>query len=403
MLRWRQLRALQDVRPPLNVLCVGDVNLGDAVNLQVVADVFLQHFPDSGVDYVHSRTAAPLVEHNPGISRNFPLFTGRFIPTEEESREVRRVAEAGRYDLVLNLCPFLPPNVLSGIQSPVVNSLRLVTEILANLGESGAGDESAAMNANLVQYVEEIAGMIPSAGESPDDASTISPTIYLSVSSLMERDAWMSSAGVNSGERTVLYNPDASNRYTLINERIQIQILRRILKSDACDRVLMASGFTFEGIERRLVEKLPGPMRDKVTVIPRELPVDAYTALLDATDVFVSADTGPVHLAAVRKCCTSPERTFRNRTAICSVFGSTLPLVYGYDSECDRCSDPGQDAPARFFEGACPDKNITCSLARITGRCAQDACFAGVEARDVADYVLGVLTRRRNREWKGRP
>jgi ADP-heptose:LPS heptosyltransferase len=134
-------------------------------------------------------------------------------------------------------------------------------------------------------------------------------------------------------------------------------------------------------------------LREKVTIVPPELPIDAYAALTDACDVFITADTGPMHIAAARKLCVEEGGSFRNRTSVIGLFGPTLPRVYGYDSTREGYTPANQDAPSRVFEAGCSRKNLTCSLARIAEQCSGEGCFRGLDPDEVADWALGFLRR----------
>ncbi len=62
------------------------------------------------------------------------------------------------------------------------------------------------------------------------------------------------------------------------------------------------------------------------------MPLDAYAALIDWSDVFVSGDTGPLHMAAAWKKARKEGHVFRNRSGVVGIFGATPPRLSGYDS-----------------------------------------------------------------------
>lgn len=385
LLTWREKRVLAGTSNLGRVLIIADVNIGDAINIQPAAEVLDQLVPECRVDFVHSATARPLVEHNPAIARSLPIFRGRFVPEPEETQRIRTLCREGGYDLVLSFCPFLSEKALRDAACPVITPIRLICEVIARAGE--AGQPAAGISVNIARYVREIVEMLPGVG-SRDDTSVPLPTIYLPEHSRETCEEWLRSEGVFPVQRSVLFNPDASNMYTRVDRKIQIEILERILESDRCWRLFMSSGFTFEGIERSLIGELPTKLAERITVVPRRLPIEAYAVLQDTCDVFLSADTGPMHIAAARKVSANGEDVFRNRTSVVGIFGPTLPRIYGYDSEREGYTSAHQDAPSRVFLARCPRKNLTCSLARIAEQCGGENCFQGLRAEEVAEYAI---------------
>lgn len=386
----RDMQRVRIAKEVQSVICIADVNLGDAVNFQPVADILRAHLPECTIDYVCNRTAAPLVANNPAIRHCIPVFDGQFTPLSEETEVISRLLADGNYDLALSFCPFLSDRAFAKSECPVIGPVRFARSILAEvLGDSGG---SASLGENLGKYVDELGGTLSQYSSSLDcSEEPFHPELYLTETAVAGRDRWMHERGIDIDKRTVIFNPDASNRYNLVDEPLQSDILRRILRSSLCEQLLMAHCFACEGVDQRVLSSLPVSLRQKVTLIPSDLPIDAYVALLDVARVYVSGDTGPVHLAAARKISTHDGIRFRNRTGLCTIFGPTLPEIYGYDSHRAAYADSAQDAPARVFQGRCPHKTICCSLARISEQCERRECFYGISGDTIADYVLGLL------------
>ena len=87
--------------------------------------------------------------------------------------------------------------------------------------------------------------------------------------------------------------------------------------------------------------------RKRLTIVPKSMNLDAYAALIDFADFFISGDTGPLHIGAARKVSKTGTRKFRNRTYVVSVFGATNARMSGYDS-----TDPLFRPPIRMFPHA---------------------------------------------------
>ena len=122
--------------------------------------------------------------------------------------------------------------------------------------------------------------------------------------------------------------------------------------------------------------------------------VEAFGALIDAADVFVTGDTGPLHLAASRKYSRTGHFPFRNQTAILSFFGATTPRMSGYDSFQPGYLDSNQDAPAWCYQADSPCRNISC-LNKLYKTCKTVRCFEHVDVNGMATLVASYLTGRR--------
>ena len=117
-----------------------------------------------------------------------------------------------------------------------------------------------------------------------------------------------------------------------------------------------------------------------------DVPIDQFAGLIDCSRIFLSADTGPLHLASARKICPDSKAAFRNNTAVIGVFGATSGRIYGYDSFSRLYLSSAQDPPSKIFEGSPPCKNLTC-IDKVNKKCLIDHCFEGVEAQEIVDYI----------------
>jgi len=140
----------------------------------------------------------------------------------------------------------------------------------------------------------------------------------------------------------------------------------------------------------RLVAAMPERVRGSLRIIPPELDLAAYVALIDYADVFVTGDTGPMHLAAARRHAASGGHRFRNRTAVLSLFGATVPRMSGYDSARPGYLPANQDAPSWCYVAPSRCRNITC-LNKYFKTCRAVRCFEGVDVAGLADLVASHL------------
>jgi ADP-heptose:LPS heptosyltransferase len=151
-------------------------------------------------------------------------------------------------------------------------------------------------------------------------------------------------------------------------------------------RILLGTDFTTKTLEQRLLEKLSPEERDKVVYVPTTLSLDGYTALIDFADVFISGDTGPLHMAAARKVSRSGNFKFKNKTFVVSIFGATPARVSGYDSKNPLFLPANQDVQSRSYATESLCHNVTC-VNKMFKTCKTVRCF---EALDVENIVVDI-------------
>jgi hypothetical protein len=153
---------------------------------------------------------------------------------------------------------------------------------------------------------------------------------------------------------------------------------------------LLGAGHSWSGVGQRLVEAVPAALRGKLRIIPKQMPLDSYAALMDLADVFITGDTGPLHLAAARRYSRSGRHRFRNRTAVLSLFGATVPRMSGYDSSKPGYLPANQDAPSWCYQAVSPCRNISC-LNKYFKTCRAVRCFERFDAGGLTELVASHL------------
>jgi hypothetical protein len=192
------------------------------------------------------------------------------------------------------------------------------------------------------------------------------------------------------GRPIVLMNPDASSRFTRLPHETQAELLRGLLRLPCV--VVLGAGHTQPGIEGRLIGALPPRRRKDVRVLPASTSIDTYAAVVDAADVFLTGDTGPLHIAAARKQARLGTNGFRNRTAVVSVFGATPARLYGYASNRRGFLPANQQAPSYAHSGDSPCRNLTC-INKTVKTCSTVRCFHQLDVRAVLADVAHIVTR----------
>lgn len=389
-LREKNAALLNNIGDIKKILVISDVNIGDAIIIQLCIEAVSHHFPDSEIDYAYNVVADPIINRNPRISNFFPIFTSSFKPSKIEHILVRRLCREEAYDLVINFCPFLSIRDLRFAGCTAISPTMLIAEILkAKYKEN----ETANLAYRINEYINQLFSELREKTDSSKGKCYYSGTkLYLSADVLAARNRYLRSFGISPDDVIVYFNPDASNKYTFLDRGILLFLLNRLLLQDNFDFLLLGSGITFKGIERYLFNNIPVPLRNKLVVLDKKVSLDTYASLLDICDLFITGDTGPMHIAAARKICVDNPPAFKNRTAIVGIFGSSDPEIYGYDSFGDIYVQANQDAPSKIFEATPDCKDVTCSIQRITNKCAGGRCFDGLNINEIVAYIGAYLS-----------
>lgn len=381
LLRRRARRTLARASRLDRLLVVADLNIGDAVVLQTAVQALRRLLPAAEIDYVVTRRAASLVAGNRDATEVIPGLAGAPAPLAADVELVRGLCSHRGYDAIFNFCPFLPVRSLAPRSSPVVDYGAFASTLFSRACRGGVTSHVAAQ---AYGFVTELLGAM--LGTEPAGAPSLA--ISLSASALERAAAQLDHFAVPAGDPIVLYNPDASSRYTRLPATLQVQLLSAL--TDRACTVLLGSGHSSPGIERRLLAAVGREAQERLRVIPRTVPLDVYAALVDAADVFITADTGPLHVAAAAKVLASDAGAFRNRTAIVSVFGPTPARLYGYDSQQPGFLPAFQHATSRCHvaEPAC--RNVTC-INKMAKACREVRCFEGLTTAQIIRTVDAVL------------
>jgi hypothetical protein len=190
----------------------------------------------------------------------------------------------------------------------------------------------------------------------------------------------------------VFLNPDGASPYTRIPELFQLQMLRGFIGMGAF--VLLGKGKTDLGVGIRLRESLSANERNSTAIVPDWWPLETFAALIDFSDIFVSGDTGPLHIAAAWKNVKDGKNGFVNRTSVFSVFGATPSRMSGYDHFQTGYVPANQDAESHTFVSESPCRNITC-LNKMMKTCEHLRCFESLDTQAILSTAGKVLAGKR--------
>ncbi len=385
-------RSLKTTKEFSRFLVVPDIHIGDAVMTQSALIALRDFFPDAAIDYVVNRTAACLVEGNPEATRIIPLFADGQLVSSADIASLRDIIRNGKYDLCLTFSAFLSGRDFAEPRCRFIDFGSRGPAIVRN-----EGDPTQINHFSYLAYwfVRDLFSHVaqPTRGDAFRGVRT-----NHSDESIQHALRFAREAGLSSASPVVMVNPDSNSRFNLVPFDYQAALLELIARNTAGDvTILVGAGHTEEGIGERLYDFVTSSVRSRIRIIPRSMSLDAFSALIDVADVFVTGDTGPMHLAAARRQSRSGNYQFRNRTAVLSLFGATLPRFSGYDAFQPGYLPANQDAPSWCYQAGSPCRNITC-LNKMFKTCRTVRCFEEVDvkslAAQVSSYLSGLLTHR---------
>ena len=346
---------------------------------------FRDFFPEARIDYVIKKSIACLMEGNPDISNLYPVFTGAPYPNESDVAAVQKLVAENQYDLCFNCSPFFEDTHLFPEGQAILNFMSVAPQLVRNdLDQTG--------NNHFLFQSYEFPHKLLSEFLTPKRTAPF-PGVPLTLSdqSITQAQDFLKSIGAPQGKPILFLNPDTASPYTRIPFDYQLEILKRFVATGGL--VLLGAAFTAKDIEKKLLEALSAEERAKVFIVPTHMPIDAYCSLIDFTDVFLSGDTGPLHMAAARKVSKSGNFKFRNKTFVISVFGATPARMSGYDSTNPLFPPANQDVLSKTYVSESPCRNITC-VNKMAKTCQTVRCFEVLDvaqiAGDVENYLAGL-------------
>lgn len=218
------------------------------------------------------------------------------------------------------------------------------------------------------------------------DFPLVSNCLYLDKNLFDKATQRIKNLDINLDSNKVLFNPDTSSPYTRIPLRIQLELLKEILSYNNIHYLLLTPGYISKDIEWKLYKEMPSHLRKKIKVIPKDVVLDEYAVLIDYSEMFISGDTGSLHVASARKILVNSENQCRNSTAIVNIFGASSGRIYGYDSFQKDYQPTYQNAPSKIFEGSPQCKNITC-VHKFSKKCKKIRCFEGIDVKEIITYI----------------
>jgi ADP-heptose:LPS heptosyltransferase len=376
--RWRDGRAIKRLRSFSRFLVIPDIHIGDAIMTQSAVTALRDFFPDARIDYVVNKTAFPLIEGNPEATRVLPFFSNGSFISGQDLQALRDLVRREKYDVCWNFSPYVNDKDIASDGPTIFNIMTRSPEIIMN------ERRPSRINHFIYQdywFVREIVSLVAPLKRTERFQGA---RLTLRASAGHRARRFIAEADLPPGRPIVLFNPDGASPYTRIPFEAQTALLKRLVELDVS--ILLNSGHTVAGIGNRLRDSLPADLRTRVRVIPLEIPIDVYAAIIDLADVFLSGDSGPLHIAAARRYAFDNDYDFRNRTAVLSCFGATAARMSGYDSVQSGFLPANQDAPSWAFVAGSPCRNITC-MNKMYKTCRTVRCFEDLDISGMIERI----------------
>jgi ADP-heptose:LPS heptosyltransferase len=377
---------------------IADVNIGDTLLLQPSIAALTNRFPGCEIDFVVNHKMEVLVGSDPAIRQTHPVLRGGSSQNRENVERIATILRRGSYDLVVNFCPLITSRALGDCGCPVISPLGFAIDLL----RTHRSGEVASMPVRAMMWIDGMADRIPEITPMRSGRTSYPGTrVFVPPDHAARVTAYLAGHGFTPTDPLLFVNPETSNYTTFVDPEIQVEMIHRVLTEHDSISVVLGRGFTYPGVEQRILESVDSAIRRRVVPCPHGLSLEDFAALVDRCQVYVGGDTGPLHIAAAHKTDPAGRFGYSNQLAIVGVFRATDARLYGYDSERDDMIDTSQHARATTIEARPPCKNLTCSLQRLTASCPAIECGQAISARAIADEVLSsvVAAPQRERWW----
>ncbi len=370
------------------ILLIVDICIGDTVLWAQCMRVLQSHFPNAEIHYACNRTGGELIAAMPNVTVHNIIQGQRGMPTAVDLQELKNVIERESSSLIFNLSPFIPQKTLTYRLSRLrafqiyVPFAAYVTRAWKRGGERHVSYLSRQFFDSFLNAAKH------SGGEYIEKERTIdlnANMVYLDRESVSAAENFFADNQIVSDSGVVMFNPDATSAYGQMPFDVQSQLLRSIARMPEVSKVLIGKAYTSKGIEERLLSKIAPEWKHKFVLIPH-VPLPVYTAMIDLSDMFISSDTGPLHIASCWKARSLDGSSLRNRTAVIAIYGATDSRMYGYDSSASEHTPSNQSAPSRSFTAPVPCRNISC-INKFGKSCSQVRCFDRLPVDRVLMYI----------------
>lgn len=355
-------------RPPSRVLLLRLERIGDLLMVVEAIASIRSLLPDARIDLAVGGWNAPLAALLPHVTEaevlNAPWLTrGETVTPWLGLITHARGWRARRYDLVVNFEPDIRSNFLAWLSGAPRRVGYWTGGGGAFLTDTLAYDPRAHVSINALRLAAHVTGGSISRQQGPMGAAA------LAVPAQETARARALLAG-HPGPWIGLHASGGRAVKTWPVERFR-ELAARLIAERGAAIVLTGSA-----VDRQLVRQMKaGLPADRVLDVSGDLALPGLAALLQQLDVFITGDTGPMHLADAVG------------TPVVAIFGPSDPARYGPRGPHDRI--------VRIDLPCSPCNRIRLPPARCTGHTPD--CLAGIQVSSVLEAADDVLRSRAGR------
>jgi ADP-heptose:LPS heptosyltransferase len=135
----------------------------------------------------------------------------------------------------------------------------------------------------------------------------------------------------------VMVAPDTSSNVTRPPTDLLARGIADALRIKQHVDIYILPGYTNRNAARNLFESLSPDFSEHIFIVPQEPPLTLLetTALIDQADIFITGDTGTMHLAVAVKRLIEKDSGYslRNSRKVIALFGGTNPGLHGYSKQ----------------------------------------------------------------------
>jgi lipopolysaccharide heptosyltransferase II len=283
-------------------LIVKTSSIGDVIHALPVADIIKSRRPNAYVGWVVRKRCAALLDGNPAIDR---IYVMPDRPSVQELLDIGRSLRADHYEVALDMQGLL----LSGVITMLSGAKRRVgLDLNRECNRLFLNEAGVPARADRDRHaIDILRGFLPAIGiESDADWPRLS---YLAHGESLPSDL----ARLERGKGLVALNVGASSVYKQWSARSWADLARR-LSSNGYSPIVVGGPQDEPAAAAVAVESGLG---DRTINLAGRTTLRGLAAVLASCDLLVSADTGPLHVAA------------GVGTPVVALFGPTNPLRTG--------------------------------------------------------------------------
>ena len=345
-------------------LLIPPIGIGDAVAVaSCTADQIIKNDPSAygKIDILCKNVQAELFQHDPRINRIIRPHPSLFPSIDRKTWMKALFPDARAFSLLRFLRNRNYEAVLPGIMAPgfyahlhvplmPYDVFRLAREFLTR--RSSPLVHISRLVRNIVNHhfaVSSLSSALPY-----EDIPLYITSTHLQKARLEMESLKMRLDVPSDRCKVILVAPDTSSIITRVPTFLLAQGIAAALREDANYVVGILPSYTHASSSTELYQALASQFEGRVMLMrshPRPTLLET-TALIDQADIFVTGDTGVMHLTAALKTVREDDDWCRpgDRVKMIALFGGTNPSFYGYDT-CSTILGRGRKEQESFRPG----------------------------------------------------